>query len=125
MPMRSGASPMPLDRTTRVRGWASEKVLRRLPHRPQSGAMPGTETPIYSSPEIYEVAFGWELGRELDFYERCFRRHAKIPVRRLVEPCCGTGRMLEGFARRGYETVGYDRSVEMAAFADARLRPHG
>lgn len=82
------------------------------------------EAPLYSSPEIYEVAFGWDLTRELDFYEECFRRHARVPVRRLVEPCCGTGRMLEAFARRGYEAVGYDRSAEMVAFADARLKAH-
>ena len=84
--------------------------------------MSTTAPPLYSSPEIYEVAFGWDLARELDFYETCFRKHVTVPVRRLIEPCCGTGRMLEAFARRGYEAVGYDRSEEMAAFADARLR---
>ena len=87
--------------------------------------MAAPEVPLYSSPEIYEVAFGWDLTRELDFYERCFRVHARGAVRRVLEPCCGTGRMLEGFARRGYEAVGYDLSAEMAAFADARLRPLG
>jgi SAM-dependent methyltransferase len=87
--------------------------------------MGASDVPLYSSPEIYEVAFGWDLTRELDFYERSFRAHARGPVRRVLEPCCGTGRMLEGFARRGYEAVGYDRSAEMAAFADARLKPHG
>lgn len=87
--------------------------------------MATTTAPLYSSPEIYEVAFGWDLGRELDFYETTFRKHVPVPVRRLIEPCCGTGRMLEAFARRGYEAVGYDRSDEMAAFADARLRPLG
>jgi SAM-dependent methyltransferase len=84
-----------------------------------------TEAPLYSSPEIYEVAFGWRLDLELDFYEACFRRHARGPVRRVLEPCCGTGRLLESLARRGYGTLGYDRSTEMIAFADARLRPHG
>lgn len=83
------------------------------------------DDPLYSSPEIYEVAFGWDLRHELDFYERCFRQHVRGPVRRVIEPCCGTGRLLEALARRGYEVVGYDRSEEMVAFADARLRPHG
>jgi SAM-dependent methyltransferase len=87
--------------------------------------MAETKPPLYSSPEIYEVAFGWDLTREIDFYERAFRAHAAIPVHRLLEPCCGTGRMLEAFARRGYGAVGFDRSAEMAAFADARLRPLG
>lgn len=83
------------------------------------------DAPLYSSPEIYDVAFGWNLDRELDFYESCFRAHARGAVRRVLEPCCGTGRLLEALARRGYATVGYDRSGEMAAYADARLRPLG
>lgn len=96
---------------------------------PDAGTARAAETPLYSSPEIYEVAFGWDLRRELDFYERCFREHARDgaprPVKRILEPCCGTGRLLESMARRGYEAVGYDRSEEMASFADARLRPLG
>jgi SAM-dependent methyltransferase len=87
--------------------------------------MDAAETPLYSSPEIYEVAFGWNLTLELDFYEGVFRRHADGSVRRVLEPCCGTGRLLDALALRGYETVGYDRSAEMVAFADARLRPRG
>jgi SAM-dependent methyltransferase len=97
------------------------------PTNPSAG-----EIPLYSSPEIYEVAFGWDLTRELDFYERCFREHGMPapgrpgrPVARVLEPCCGTGRMLEALARRGYEVAGYDLSAEMVAFADARLRPVG
>jgi SAM-dependent methyltransferase len=87
--------------------------------------MTDRETPLYSSPEIYDVAFGWRLDQELAFYDECFRRHARGPVRRVLEPCCGTGRLLESMARRGYETFGYDRSPEMVAFADARLRSLG
>ncbi len=99
--------------------------MHREAPRPHILRMTASEAALYSSPEIYEVAFGWDLTRELDFYESCFRAHARGPVRRLLEPCCGTGRMLDALARRGYEAVGYDLSAEMAAFADARLRPLG
>src|SRR5258705_13915074 len=114
--MRSGVSPMRPERTTRparrIGGTAAERreapragraLLRRQACRPQSLAMAAPGVPLYSSPEIYEVAFGWDLTRELDFYERAFRAHAPDRVRRVLEPCCGTGRMLEGLARRGYE----------------------
>jgi SAM-dependent methyltransferase len=80
---------------------------------------------LYSSPEIYDVAFGWDLSKEVDFLEDVFRTHAGGSVRRVLEPCCGTGRMLDALADRGYAVSGYDRSEEMVAFASSRLRPKG
>jgi len=80
---------------------------------------------LYSSPEIYDVAFGWDLSKELDFLEDLFRTRAKGSVRRVLEPCCGTGRLLDALAARGYAVAGYDRSAEMVAYASARLRPKG
>ncbi|HEY2923381.1 MAG TPA: class I SAM-dependent methyltransferase [Candidatus Eisenbacteria bacterium] len=77
--------------------------------------------PLYGSPEIYDVAFGWNLGMEMDFVESCLRKHVPDPVRRILEPACGTGRILAALAERGYEVAGYDRSPEMVAFASTRL----
>jgi SAM-dependent methyltransferase len=86
---------------------------------------PSSSPGLYSSPEIYDVAFGWDLRRELDFIERVFRAHGGGTVKRVLEPCCGTGRLLDALADRGYRVAGYDRSPEMVAFAAARLRAHG
>jgi SAM-dependent methyltransferase len=80
---------------------------------------------LYASPEIYDVAFGWDLALELDFLESCWAAHVEGPVRRLLEPACGTGRLLEGLALRGYDVLGYDLSPEMVAFASRRLGVHG
>ena len=77
--------------------------------------------PLYDSPEIYDVAFGWDLELELGFVEECFRKHVADPVVRILEPACGTGRILAALASRGYELLGYDRSPEMVAFASAKL----
>ena len=83
---------------------------------------PGTNPPaLYDSPEIYDVAFGWDLGMEMDFVESCLRKHVSDPVRRILEPACGTGRVLAALAERGYEVAGYDLNPEMVAFATARL----
>jgi len=78
--------------------------------------------PLYDSPEVYDVAFGWDLTLELEFVEACFLKHVIDPVRRIVEPACGTGRILAALAGRGYEVLGYDRSPEMVAFANAKLK---
>jgi len=80
---------------------------------------------LYASPEIYDVAFGWDLALELDFYESCFTAHVDGPVRRILEPACGTGRLLAALAGRGYDVLGYDLSPEMVAFASRRLGAHG
>ena len=86
---------------------------------------PETASTLYASPEIYDVAFGWDLALELDFLESCWAAHAGGPVRRILEPACGTGRLLDALASRGYDVLGYDLSPEMVAFASRRLGGKG
>lgn len=90
-----------------------------------SAAPPDPGGVLYHRPEIYDVAFGWDLSKEVAFLESVFARHADGRVARLLEPCCGTGRHLEAFAARGLDVVGYDRSGEMVAFAASRLARYG
>jgi len=80
---------------------------------------------LYDSPEIYDVAFGWDLDLEMTFVESCFRKHVADPVVRILEPACGTGRILAALASRGYEVLGYDQSADMVAFASAKLARSG
>jgi SAM-dependent methyltransferase len=66
---------------------------------------------------LYDIAFDWDVGEEvawlLDRLEP-----AGAP---LLEPGCGSGRMLVALARRGVESVGIDRSPAMVALARSRL----
>jgi SAM-dependent methyltransferase len=89
-----------------------------------SVATPSGVGALYDTPEIYDVATGWDLEREIDFLEGLFDRHAGR-VERVLEPCCGTGRHLAALAARGYDVAGYDRSPTMVDFARARLRSVG
>jgi len=92
------------------------------PRVPVSASQPSKAVPLlYDSPEIYDVAFGWDLELELTFVESCLRRHVVDPVRRILEPACGTGRILLPLASRGYDVLGYDQSPEMVAFAAAKI----
>ncbi|HYJ34258.1 MAG TPA: methyltransferase domain-containing protein [Candidatus Binatia bacterium] len=78
----------------------------------------------YRTPEIYDVATGWRLDLEIEFLERIFTRHAVV-VQSVLEPCCGTARLLRALAEQGYEVAGYDLSPAMTAFARERLRSVG
>jgi SAM-dependent methyltransferase len=86
---------------------------------------PAASPTLYKSPELYDVAFGWDLELELDFLESCWSAHVPGPVKRILEPACGTGRLLEALAKRGYDVAGYDLSPEMVSFASKRLGPYG
>ena len=48
----------------------------------------------YDLPEIYDVAFSWDLSEETGFFKRVFETHVPFPVRHILEPSCGTGRFL-------------------------------
>ena len=92
---------------------------------PRIQANPAAASRLYSTPEIYDVAFGWDLTLELDFLENCWADLVPGPVRRVLEPACGTGRVLKGLGDRGYDVLGYDRSPEMVAFASHKLATVG
>jgi SAM-dependent methyltransferase len=46
-----------------------------------------------------------------------------VPVKTVLEICCGTGRMLEELVKRGYSVAGLDRSAAMLEQARRRLGP--
>jgi SAM-dependent methyltransferase len=76
-------------------------------------------TRIYSEEaELYDIAFGWDLRREADW----LIERLGPACRSVLEPGCGSGRMLAALAARGLEVAGLDASESMIALARARLR---
>ena len=67
--------------------------------------------------ELYDIAFDWDVEEEVDWLSEQLGRPKSV-----LEPGCGSGRMLDSFARRGIEAVGIDLSAQMLALAHARLR---
>jgi SAM-dependent methyltransferase len=47
---------------------------------------------------------------------RCFRRYARIPVRRVLDIACGTGPHALRLAARGYRVTGLDVSADRLAY---------
>jgi SAM-dependent methyltransferase len=76
----------------------------------------------FDHPEWFEIGFQDVTGREADFFEAAFQRWCDFPVRRLLEPACGSGRLVVEMARRGYEVTGFDLSKPSVEFLRRRLK---
>ena len=80
----------------------------------------------YETPLYYDIVFAADDAPEGRFLEALHARYAcaspasKRP--RVLEPACGSGRMLLELARRGFEVTGFDGSASMLDFARARMR---
>jgi hypothetical protein len=65
---------------------------------------------------LYDLAFRWDIEAEVDW----LLERLGPGCRSILEPGCGSGRVLEPLARRGLEAVGIDRSPAMVELARAR-----
>jgi len=65
--------------------------------------------------ELYDIAFDWDISDEADWLV------ATLAATTVLEPGCGSGRMLEALADRGCQVVGIDTSPVMLELARRRL----
>jgi SAM-dependent methyltransferase len=79
----------------------------------------------YDYPHYYDIAFQSETLPEADFIEAACRKYAVGPVRTLLEPACGTGRLVVELARRGYQVIGLDINRAVLRYLRRRLRRQG
>ncbi len=74
----------------------------------------------YEYPHLYDIAFGWDPGVEVDFVLEAAARFAAGPVRTCYEPFCGTGRIAIELARRGLAVEAIDLVPAAVDFARDR-----
>ena len=79
----------------------------------------------YDYPQYYDIAFRSETRLEADFLEAACRKYCPFTARRLLEPACGTGRLLAELAGRGYRMTGIDLSRPSLDFLRKRLARRG
>lgn len=79
----------------------------------------------YDSPGLYDLAFRSETRAEADFIEAACRKYCRFPVRHLLEPACGTGRLIAALAARGYRVTGCDLSRPSLEYSRQRLLRRG
>jgi len=75
----------------------------------------------YDYPEYYEIAFSFrDIPAEVNLFEQCFERFARIPVKSVLELACGNCPHLEELARRGYAFTGLDTNRAMLDYSRAK-----
>jgi SAM-dependent methyltransferase len=87
----------------------------------KSGHQAVVQTSWYDAPQYYDLAFRSETPPEADFIEAACRKYCEFPVRQLLEPACGTGRLIAELAARGYSVTGLDLSEPSLAYLRRRL----
>ncbi len=73
---------------------------------------------IYEFPEIFRrvhMEHPAEIGREVEFLRKVWRRHLKRPVKRALDIACGDSPHGQILMRAGIEVAGVDRSPTMIA----------
>jgi SAM-dependent methyltransferase len=84
--------------------------------------LPGT---FYDYPRYYDLVYGSDWKAERDFLVAVFEQHASRRVKRLLEPACGSGRLLLPLARAGFLVSGLDLNPAMVEYCNRRLDRHG
>jgi SAM-dependent methyltransferase len=76
----------------------------------------------YDHPHYFDLVFRDETPAEVKFFDQAFDRFATGKVKRLLEPGCGSGRLVVEMASRGYDVSGLDLSQPMLDYLDRRLK---
>lgn len=83
------------------------------------------EVDWYDTPKWYDLVFDEDTPLEAHFLEAMVERHGRSRGRRVLEPACGSGRLVVELARRGWRVAGNDLSRPMLAYARGRLKEEG
>eukprot|EP00752_Nemacystus_decipiens_P013556 g12014.t1 len=97
----------------------------------------------YETPVYYDIIFDADTDKEATFLEQCHALHAipttpKLTASRsdavgyspseqltILEPACGSGRLMAALAKRGHQVAGVDLSKGMLDFARKRFKEQG
>ena len=80
---------------------------------------------VYDYPRYYDLVYGSDWKAEYSFLRGSFQQYARIPVRRVFEPACGTGRLLYRLGKAGFEVSGLDLNPQAVGYCNKRLQRHG
>ena len=84
----------------------------------------------YGTPLFYDILFDEETEQEARWLDELFALFGPLPPLSpslepaqppiVLEPACGSGRLLRALRRRGYHCIGFDRQAAAVDFARAR-----
>ena len=76
----------------------------------------------YDTPHYYDIIFDSDTLREADFLEDLQACYGESRGRSVLEPACGSGRLVAEMNRRGWSVTGLDLSEAMLTYARERLK---
>jgi SAM-dependent methyltransferase len=79
----------------------------------------------YDFPEYYDVSLMEDTELEADFIEAVWRKFGEGPLRRILEPGCGSGRLVRELARRGRHVVAFDDNPKALDYLRNHLEADG
>lgn len=89
---------------------------------PKTAKSRPTKADWYDYPEYYDLAFADDTPGEAAFIAAACAKHAIGPVRTMLEPGCGGGRLVVELARYGFHVTGFDNNAKMLAHLKKRIQ---
>lgn len=83
------------------------------------------EQSIYDFPKYYDLVFGADCAAELKFILAVNDRFLGGDAKQLFEPACGTCRLMQGLAKKGYSIEGIDLNDKAIEFGNQRFERSG
>jgi SAM-dependent methyltransferase len=81
---------------------------------------------VYDQPKYYEVAFSFrEIGKEVDVFEECIKRYARVPVQTFMELACGNSPHMTELVARNYRYIGLDLNDQMINYSRRKVTDPG
>ncbi len=75
----------------------------------------------YDLPAYYDVSFSYEMSDELAFLKNVFKKYSNSSQPKLLEPACGTGRLMIPLIREGFDCSGFDLNKNALLYLDEKL----
>jgi SAM-dependent methyltransferase len=75
----------------------------------------------YDYPQYYDIASQAYTLWEANFVVAACRKYCAFGARKLLEPACGTGRLVTVFAAQGYQVTGFDLSRPALSYLRRQL----
>jgi len=81
---------------------------------------------LNDNPAYYELVYSFRnAASEVQAIQRCIELYSEIPVRKVLELCCGPCALMREIVRRGYAYAGVDDSERMLAYARRKASRYG
>ncbi len=80
---------------------------------------------LYDLPKYYDLSYSWNMRDELLFLKQVFKKYLNKQSLHLMEPACGTGRLLVPFIRCGFQCTGFDINRNALEYLESKLEKNG